>query len=261
MFNEESQVPEHLQGHSETAVKTARPGPNEPVESTNRYNVPAWLQRRFNIEISKRGNPYFTPIESRVKECIRDSDAALAEGRYRQDPANDNERAEKRAELIDEVVAAGRAYHDALKRLVGPDRQWKADQLVLWPLSDEVGYQLFAATNGEIELGEYASYLLSSDPNINCAKDVESNDKFAKSAGWVDLAYDELGEYDAIFTGINGEGEYNVDAIVRKGYQSSANLMGRKYLQGVQGSAPATSDGGNEDALAELRSRRRLAAG
>lgn len=254
MFNEESQAPDQYQGHSETAVKTPEGSPNEPTESTNRYNVPAWLQRRFNVEISQRGNPYFKPIESRVKECVRDSAGALAEGRARQERPND------RDEIVEEAIAAGRAYHDALKRLVGPDRQWKADQLVLWPLSDEVGYQLFAATNGEIELEEYASYLLRTDANVNNADDVNKHAGYEKSAAWVDLAYDELGEYDAIFAGIGGEAEYNIDAIVRKGYQSSANLMGRKYLAGNPGAAPATSDGDNSEALTELRSRRRIAA-
>lgn len=254
-FNEDSQVPEHMQGHDEVAVKTVEAGPNEPTESTNRYDVPAWLQRRFNIEISKRGNPYFTPIESRLQECIRDADSALAEGRGRQQ-RDDN----PRAELIDDLIAKGRAYHDALKRLVGEDRQWKADQLVLWPLSDEVGYQMFASTNGEAELEEYASYLLKNDANVNCANDVEKHSGYMKSAAWVDMAYDELGEYDAIFAGIAGEAEYNVPAILRKGYQSSANLMGRKYLQGNTGSAPGTSDGDNGDALSELKSRRRISA-
>lgn len=257
MFNEDSQVPETMQGHDEMAVKTKEAGPNEPVESTNRYDVPAWLQRRFNVEISAAGNPYFKPIESRLQECVRDADVALKEGRFRMERTPDSDRAEN----IDQVIAAGRAYHDALKRLVGPDRQWKADQLVLWPLSDEVGYQMFASTNGEAELEEYASYLLKNDANVNNANDVEKHAGFQKSAAWVDMAYDELGEYDQIFSGITGEvPEYNVQAIVRKGYQSSANLMGRKYLQGKAGSAPGTSDGGNEDALSELKSRRRISA-
>lgn len=253
-FNEESQVPEQHQGHIETAVKTPEGQPNEPTESTNRYNVPAWLQRRFNIEISKRGNPYFTPIDSRVKECVRNSDDALAEARARADRPND------RDELVADVIAAGQAYHDLLKQLVGPDRQWKADQLVLWPLSDEVGYQLFASTNGEIELEEYASYLLRSDANINSASDVSKHSGYMKSEAWVELALEELGEYDAVFAGIAGEAEYNVEAIIRKGYQSSANLMGRKYLQGNSGSAPGTSDGDNSDALAELKAQRHIAA-
>lgn len=255
MFNEESQIPEHYQGHSETAVKTKEAGPNEPIEATNRYEVPPWLQRRFNVEISKRGNPYFTPIESRVQECIRDADDALAEGRARR-AADESDR----SELLDDIIAAGRAYHDALKRYVGEDRQWKADQLVLWPLSDEVGYQLFASTNGEIELGEYASYLLKNDANVNNASDVEKHTGYMKSAAWVDLAYGELGDFDSLYTAINGEPDYNVQAIIRKGYQSSANLMGRKYLQGNTGSAPGTSDSDNTDALDELKSRRRISA-
>jgi hypothetical protein len=256
MFNEDSRIPEHMQGHVETAVKTLEAGPNQPIDSTNRYNIPAWLQRRFNVEISKRGNPYFTPIESRLQECIRDSGNALKEGQVRHN-ASDNQ---ERAELVEDLIEKGRAYHDALKRLVGPDRHWKADQLVLWPLSDEVGYQLFATTNGEAELNEYATYLLTSDANVNNAHDVEKHDGYLKSAAFVDMAYDELGEYDALYAGINGESEYNVPAIVRKGYQSSANMMGRKYLQGNTGSAPATSDGDNKDALAELQSRRRISA-
>jgi|VirMetMinimDraft_7_1064189.scaffolds.fasta_scaffold00928_18 hypothetical protein len=256
MFNEESRMPEHLQGHDETAIITKEAGANEPLQSTNRYDVPPWLQRRFNVEISKRGNPYFTPIESRLQECIRDSQGALDEGRVRQ-MSDEN----TRGEIVDEVVAAGRAYHDALKRLVGADRQWKADQLVLWPLSDEVGYQLFAATNGEAELEEYAKYLLGADANIQCANDIEKHAGYQKSAAWVDLAYDELGEYDGIYAGITGEtGEYNVPAIVRKGYQGSASMMGRKYLSGNTGSAPTTSDGDNGDALTELKSRRRISA-
>lgn len=256
MFNEDSQAPDHMQGHDEMAVKTEEAGPNEPTENTNRYDVPPWLLRRFNIKTSEKGNPYFVPVESRLQECIRDSEVALKEGRFRQERGADT----KRAELVNEVIKAGTAYHDALKRLVGDDRQWKADQLVLWPLSDEVGYQMFAATNGEAELEEYASYLFKTDANVNNANDVEKHAGFAKSAAWVDLAYDELGEYDAVFSAISGEGEYNIPAIVRKGYQSSANLMGRKHLQGNTGSAPATGDGDNSDAMAELKSRRRLSA-
>ena len=80
-FNEDSQIPEHPQGHDEVARKTEEAGPNQPTEATNRYNVPPWLQRRFNVKVSERGNPYFVPIESRVKECVRDSDSAFAEGR------------------------------------------------------------------------------------------------------------------------------------------------------------------------------------
>lgn len=256
MFNEDSQIPEYVQGHVETAVKTQEAGPNEPTEATNRYNVPAWLQRRFNVEISKAGNPYFVPIDSRLAMIIRDSDTALKEGRFRQERTPDTDR----AVLVDEVIAAGQAYHDALRRLVGPDRAWKADQLVLWPLSDEVGYQLFASSNGEYELEDYASYLLRTDANINCSKDVEKHEGYQKSAAWTDLAYDELGEYDRIYTAIAGDADYNVPAIVKKGYQSHANLIGRKYLQGVTGSAPATKDGDNNEALAELKSRRRLSA-
>jgi hypothetical protein len=205
------------------------------------------------VEISKRGNPYFTIIESRLATCVRDSADALAEGRGRQQVDGN-----PRAELIDEVIAAGRHYHDVLKRLVGEDRAWKADQLVLWPLSDEVGYQMFAATNGETELEEYASYLFKTDGNVNNVDDIRKHQGYEKSAAWVDLAYSELGEYDAIYTGIHGEPDYNVQAIIRKGYQSHANLMGRKYLQGNTGSAPGTSDSDNEDALAELRASRRV---
>lgn len=255
MFNEESQIPEHYQGHSETAVKTQHAGPNEPVESTNRYGVPPWLLRRFNIEISKRGNPYFTPIESRVQECIRDADNALGEARAVQKKLDENDDA--RTEMVKDVIVAARDYHDALKRLVGEDRQWKADQLVLWPLSDEVGYQLFAATNGEAELAEYASYLLKNDANVNTAADVASHDGYLKSSGWVDLAIRELGEYDKLYCAVRGEPDYNIPAIIRKGYQSSANLAGRKHLQGNNGSAPGTSDSDNTEALNELKSRRR----
>jgi hypothetical protein len=253
-FNEESQMPEHFQGHDETAVKTAEAGPNEPTDTTNRYEIPAWLQRRFNVKTSERGNPYLVPIESRVRECVRDSDDALAEGRARR-AAN-----ESREELIEAVIDAGTTYHALLKQMVGPDRQWKADQLVLWPLSDEVGYQLFTSTNGEIELADYASYLLRADANVRNADDVAKHPGYMKSEGWVDLAYEELGEYDALYHGISGDTDYNVEAIIRKGYQSSAMLMGRKFLQGVKGSAPATSDGDNTEALNELRGRRRIAA-
>lgn len=258
MFNEESQIPEYPQGHDEVAVKTPEGQANEPSQTaTNRYNVPAWLQRRFIVKISEAGNPYFAPIESRMAEIIRDADVALDEGRRRQERAPDTDR----AELVNTAIEAAKQYHDSLKALVGPDRQWKADQLVLWPLSDEVGYQIFAALNGELELDDYADYLLRTDPNVNSAEDVERHDKFAASSAWTSLAYDELGEYDRMYAAIAGDAEYNVQAIVRKGYSSHAQIMGRKYLQGNTGSAPASKDGGdNSEALAELRSRRRYAS-
>ncbi len=245
MFNEDSQIPEHYQGHNEAAVQTDHgQAPEQPsVAATNRYNIPPWLQRRYLVETSKAGNPYFAVNESILLQCIAGADDAFAEARAF--IASDEERSEQ----VDDIVAYAKDYRSQLLRVAGEDRAWLADMMVLWPLSDQVGYQLYNSTSRKLELVEYGTYLLRDprNPNIDSVEALQTHDGFLKSQAWLEMHYRELGVFDAIYTGIKGEADYNVDAIIRKGYQSAANLDTRKHLRGAAGQAPVTEDTASAD--------------
>lgn len=261
-FNEESQMPEHTQGHVETDVTTEHsPDHNPSVQSTDRFGLKAagkgYLERKYDIQISAAGKPYFKPMESLLKSFVLDAEAALAEARARVKADEDLQtRVTKRSD-------AKLADFEAELEDAGDNRAWLARSNVIWPMTDQVGYQLYKATSGEADLLDYASYLARTDSSVKAegAKALDTHEAYQKRLFWTDLAYDELGVVDGIIKAVDPDSlDYNLEAIIRKGYQSAANLDTRNHLRGVNGSAPVTSDVPLDDFQSEVLASRRAAS-
>ena len=259
-FNEESKMPERTTGHIESAVKTEQSDARtSSVRSTDRYGLEksgkGYLTRKYNIEISKAGNPYFVPIESLLKEFILDADAALAEARARL--KGDTAMQEKADAWAEPMIP----YFEALLEHVGSDREWLARQLAIWPLTDQVGYQLYKATSGEADLNDYGTYLIRTDAHVESVKDLDSHEQYQKRQFYTDLAYDELAIVDAVLSQVDPDSlEYNLPAIIRAGYQTAASLDTRNHLKGVSADAPATSDVASNDIKSQILASRRYAS-
>jgi hypothetical protein len=260
-FNEESAMPEHVQGHVESAIKTIhRTDDAQPsVQSTDRYGLQAnnkgYLLRKYNIEISKAGNPYFTPIPSLLNAFVRDADGALAEARARvtADP--------KLQERIDTMVGPCSAWFDTLIDDGGEGREWLARSLCIWPLTNQIGYHLYKACSGEADVCDYAAFLLDTDANVNSQSDLDSHEQYQKRQFWTDLAYDELGVVDALIREVDPDSiDYNLQAVIRNGYQASAGKDTKDHLRGNTGNAPVTSDVDREKVKAQILASRRIAS-
>lgn len=258
-FNEESAMPEIPGGNNETALKTEhRTDDAQPsVQSTDRFGLEkagkGWLLRRYDIEISKIGNPYFKPIESLLQTFVADADDAFAEARARYNADEDLQA--KAAALMPAAVA----YFDALLEYAGEDREWLARSLEIWPLTNQVGYHLYKATSGEADLVDYAQYLLATDANVNCVGDLDTHEKYAKRQFFTDSAYDELGVIDAIVQEIEAT-DYNTAAIIRSGYQADAGKDTREHLKGNKGHAPVTETSDSAKVKADILASRRVAS-
>lgn len=260
-FNEESQMPDATTGGDETAVKTVEDTTDhEPsVQSTDRYGLQklgkGYLLRKYNIAISKVKQPYFEPIASLLNEFVADAPAVLTEARARLLGSAD---ARKR---VEKLVKPARAYFAKLTEYVGEDRAWLARSLIIWPLTDQVGFQMYKAASGEADLLDYATYLIRTDANVNNLNDLSGHAQYETRMGWTDLAYMELGEIDFLISEIDPDSiEYNLTAILRSGYQSAANLDTRKHLRGNNGEAPLTDDTVTLDIKSQLLASRRLAS-
>lgn len=261
-FNEDSQMPEHTQGHIETDVTTEHSPDHDPsVTSTDRFGLKAagkgYLERKYDIQISKAGQPYFTPMDSLLKAFVLDAEAALAEARAR---VKSDEALQARVKARSEAAAL---HFEAEMEDAGEDRAWLARSLVIWPYTDQVGYQLYKACSGEADLLDYASYLARTDSSVKAegAKALDTHEAYQKRLFWTDLAYDELGVIDGIIKIADEDSlSYNLEAIIRKGYQSQASMDTRKHLRGVNGSAPVTSDVPLDDFQNEVLASRRAAS-
>lgn len=260
-FNQDSAMSEIPAGGDESAVVTQeRTDDAQPsAETTDRYGLIAngkqFLLRQFNIEESRAGLPYFTPIESMLKQFVQDAEAALIEARAR---VKGDEKLQARVEALSTPCAE---YFEAMLEDAGEDRAWLARSLVIWPLTDKVGFQLYKATSGEADLLDYGSYLARTDANIKSAEDLEHHEGFQKRTFWTDVAYDELGVVDGIIAIVDPDsGQYNLEAIIRAGYQSAAQQATRQHLRGVRGNEPVTDDTATADIKANILASRRAAS-
>ena len=260
-FNEDSQMPEVPTGGDESAVVTQHNDSDvQPsIASTDRFGLQAqgkgYLLRKYNIAESKAGTPYFEPVASLLAAFVQDADAVILEARAHVLGSEDLQ------ERIKQLVKPTLAYFEARLEDAGEDRAWLARSLVIWPLTDQVGFQMYKAASGEMDLLDYATYILRTDANVNDLNDLETHEGYIKRQFWTDLAYDELGVVDAVIMAIDeGSIDYNLTAIIRSGYQSAANLDTRKHLRGVNGNAPVTEDTATADVKAQILASRRVAS-
>lgn len=261
-FNEESQAPEVPAGGDESAIKTDHDAvaDHQPsVASTDRFGLQAqgkgYLLRKYNIADSRAGQPYFEPIQSLLASFVDDAEAVLAEARARlvgDDKLQARIKARSKAKLID---------FKAELEDCGDDREWLARSNVIWPITNQVGFQLYKAASGEADLLDYATYILRTDANVSSIADLDNHENYQKRMFWTDLAYAELGVADGIVDAVDPDStDYNIQAIVRSGYQSAANLDTRNHLRGVTGNAPVTEDTATTDVKAQILASRRAAS-
>jgi hypothetical protein len=260
-FNEESQMPETPAGGDETAAKTEhRTDDVQPsVQATDRFglqkNNKGYLLRKYNIATSKTGTPYFEPIQSLLNEFVADAEAVLAEARAR--VKSDSSLRDR----IEALIPSTTEYFEARLEDAGDGREWLARSMVIWPMTDQVGFQLYKAASGEADLLDYATYILRTDANVNDVKELDMHEGYSKRQFWTDLAYDELGIVDAVIAAVDPDStDYNLNAIVRSGYQSAANLDTRTHLRGVQENEPVTDDTDSSDVKAQILASRRAAS-
>lgn len=260
-FNEESTQPEKAAGGDEsTTVTEVRTDDVQPsVQATDRFGLEkagkGFLTRKYDIKISAAGNPYFAPIESLLKAFVLDAEDALAEARAR--VTADSDLQDKATALAAGLIP----YFEALLVHAGADREWLARSIAIWPLTDQVGFQLYKATSGEADLLDYATYLIRTDSNVESTADLDSHEGYGKRTFWTDVAYDELGVIDAVIADVDPDSvNYNLTAIIRSGYQSAANMDTRNHLRGVTGNAPATSDVDSNDIKSQILASRRAAS-
>jgi hypothetical protein len=261
-FNQDSQMPETAAGGDETAIATQHGDAenSEPsVDTTDRFGLQAlgkgYLTRKYDIKISAAGQPYFTPVDSLLKQFVADAEDALAEARAR--VLGDVDLQARVKALADSCIP----YFDARLEDCGEDRAWLARSMVIWPMTDQVGYQLYKACSGEADLIDYAGYLARTDANVKSNEDLDSHEGFQKRQFWTDLAYDELGVVDGVITEVDPDSiSYNLEAIIRSGYQSAANLDTRSHLRGKTGNTPVTDDKPLDDFKAQVLASRRAAS-
>lgn len=258
-FEEGTQMPDVPAGGDELAVKTDREAASDAqpsVESTDRYGLQAqnkgYLLRKYNIAMSKAGLPYFEPIQSTLKLCIRDAPDAL-------DTARGLMKKDKKLQVrLMKLIDPAAAYLKVRFADAGKERAWLARSLVIWPLTNQVGYHLYKATSGEADLLDFGTYLIRTDANVNKVDDLAGNVAYQKRAFWTDLAFTELAVVDALVQEIDSSSaDYNLEAIIRAGYQSSANLDTRNHLRGIQGNDPVTEDTATTDIKAQILASRR----
>jgi hypothetical protein len=261
-FNVNSQMPEHSQGHIETEQVTQHgpeSAPEPSVSVTDRFGLEqkSWLTRKYDIKISAAGNPYFTPSEVILKTLVADAQDAMSEARARISADEDMQ------EQVEELAETCTPYFEAQLEAAGEDREWLARSLVIWPLTDQVGYHLYKATSGEADLIDYAGYLARTDADVkrDGQAALEVHAKFQERVQFVDRAYEELAKVDALIASVDPDSlKYNFEAIIRQGYQSAANLDTRNHLRGVQGRAPITSDQPLDEFKSNVLASRRAAS-
>lgn len=261
MFHEDSQMPEHYQGHNEVLAAQEKHTVNHPNHNSSNPSVApsdpwgleaagkSFLLRRYNVQVSAAGNPYFVPIESLLLAHQRDAAAVLELARtFMQSDEGRRERAAAQANK-------GIDYFLQVLELAGEGRDWVARKRVIWPLTDELGFQLYKAASGIDELADFAAYLLRTDSNIQTMEDVEADERYVKRKFWSDVALAEAGELDAIIQQIE-ETDYNLDALIRNGYRQQASLDTRSHLQGVQERREVKDETAKVDVKAALMARR-----
>jgi hypothetical protein len=262
MFNEYSQMPERAMGGVDVGLLPTQANMDDvqpSIQGTDRFGLQAqgkgYLLRKYNIAISKKGAPYFEPVQSLLKAFILDAPAVLAEARAR---VKGDEKLQARIEaLIDSCTE----YFNAQIEDAGADREWLAKSLVIWPLTDQVGFHMYKAASGEADLVDYATYLFRTDANVKDMNDLEAHDGYQKRQFWTDLAYDELGVVDGLIAAVDPDStDYNVEAVLRSGYQSAAGMDTRNHLRGVTGHAPVTSDSASADIRSQVLASRRVAS-
>jgi hypothetical protein len=260
-FNQESQMPEQPAGGDESLVVTEeRTDDVQPSgQSTDRFGLQAqgkgYLLRKYNIAESKAKTPYFEPIQSLLAEFVADGDNVLAEARARVKGSDDLQA------RIEKLVPAAEAYFEARIEDAGEDRAWLARSLVIWPMTDQVGFQMYKAASGEADLLDYATYILRTDANVENVNDLDTHEGYSKRQFWTDLAYDELGVVDGVIAAIDPDSlDYNLMAIIRSGYQSAANLDTRNHLRGKAGNAPVVDDTATADIKTQILASRRAAS-
>jgi hypothetical protein len=257
-FNEDSAQPDIPAGAGpETDVKTVEPANTQPsVRDTDRYglyaNKKGFLLQKYNVAHSKAGAPYFEPIPSVLAACQADAEAALAEARAR---------AKGDVDMQAKAVEYAELYAGIFDRLLDDNegREWFAKSMIIWPMTDQVGYQLYKSTSGEADLADYGAYLLRDDDNVKSQSDIQVHENYQKRESWVDLAYTELALWDAVVYLVDSTTKYNTDAMIRSGYQSAANLDTRNHLRGLE-ARPAAAAANNEVKENLLASRRAASA-
>lgn len=263
-FNEESQMPEKAAGGDESAIATDQEsGPaseaTPSAASTDRFGLQqsgkGYLLRKYNIQESRAGEPYFVPVDSLLEAFVADAEAALAEARARIKGDEDLQA------KVEKLSGPTTTYFEALLEHAGDNRAWFARSLAIWPLTDQVGFQLYKACSGEADIVDYAALIIRTDANVNDHSDLESHDGYQKRQFWTDLAYDELGVIDAVISEADPDSlNYNLKAIIRKGYQSAAQMDTRNHLRGVTGNAPITGDIMPEELKEQILASRRAAS-
>ena len=255
-------MPEVPGGGDESAIKTdhdVNADHTPSVDSTDRFGLQAqgkgYLLRKYNIAESRAGQPYFEPIQSLLAAFVDDAEAVLAEARARL--VGDDK-------LLARIAKRSKAKSIDFKAELedaGEDRAWLARSNVIWPITDQVGFQLYKAASGEADLLDFATYILRSDKNVESIADLDNHENYQKRMFWTDLAYSELAVADGIVGAVDPTSlEYNIQAILRSGYQSAANLDTRNHLRGVTGNAPVTEDTASADIKAEILASRRAAS-
>ena len=249
-FNEDSQMPEHPQGRDESLAPPpgAFDAPTSPsVNSTDRFGLVAngkgYLLRRYNIETSAAGNPYFTPIPSLLAAHQRDAKDVLELVRRLH---KSDEDAVAKAET--QALAASE-YFTAVNDAAGEGREWVARRRVIWPLTNDLGFQLYKAIAGVDDLADFAAWLINTDANIQSVSDAEADERYIKRKFWSDVALTEAGIIDDMIQAIE-ETEYNLEWMVREGYRQQAMMDTRTHLRGVAENAPVDPE---NDVKAKLK--------
>lgn len=261
-FAEDSQQPDTPAGGTEGEAVTQHgptDNPEPSVDTTDRFGLQkdgkGYLTRKYDIKISAAGQPYFAPVESLLKQFVEDAEAALAEARARVKGDTDLQA------RVETVSLACIPYFEARLEDCGEDRAWLARSMVIWPMTDQVGYQLYKACSGEADLVDYAGYLVRTDANVKSAEDLDTHEGYQKRTFWTDLAYDELGVIDGIIAEVDPDSTgYNLEAIIRQGYQSAANLDTRTHLRGKTGTTQVTDDAPLDEFKSQVLASRRAAS-
>lgn len=234
-FNQDSAMPEQAQGYNE--IISNHGGEQLPntaptgQETSHRYNLgdnASWLLRKYVIKHRADGSPYFEQIPSLLATYAKEVEGCLNSMRAR-------------ATTDDEVIAAAEQSIATKKpdfenelELAGEGREWAARKRVIWPLTDELGQQLFDAISGRNELREYATALVKGrDDNIQTVEDAKSSKQYEDKKFWMDLAMDQGALLDAVITGVDPATQYNLQAMFRAGARARARIDTNRFLTGA----------------------------
>lgn len=240
----ETAMPDRLAGNSEIdqSIEQAQrehaqaPNPAPSVPATNRFNLPAWAQAKYTVQISAAGNPYLKPIQSRVLQCVSDVPGLLDTTRK----VYERMASEEQKANVDEIVKHTVDSYNAMQAFLGDGFDWLAGRTVLEGFRNQFGYSLYKAWDQQETLENVISRTCTQE-NITPRQALELNADCQRQQAWFENFAIQAEAMRQVIEATVSE-PHAFERLIREGAQSAALIDGKRVLGADNGVTPEPSE-------------------